>query len=521
MLESNQLEFILEAHNGLSAKIVEETGFKGIWASGLSISASLGLRDNNEASWTQVCEVCEFMANATNIPILLDGDTGFGNFNNARMLVRKLEQIGVAGVCIEDKQFPKTNSFLNNNTDALADPLEFAGKIRAMKDSQDNPDFVVIARVEAFLVGLDTDEALRRAHIYAKAGADAILMHSKKSTSVEIDDFMARWKEMGMTTPVVIVPTKYYAVPTDHFREVGISLVIWANHNCRSAISAMRETSRNIFENQNLMGVEDKIVSVSEVFRIQGNKELEEAEKKYLPDSAVDTNAVVLAASRGSALAELTENKPKALLEVNGKTLLDHQVTSLNENGIFDISVITGYRADKVNTPNVNLIKNEDYASTTELGSLEVALDKVQSGTIISYGDLIYKKHLVSSLLDSNHEVTLVIDPTFVADGYCEYVNMEKGKLSAFNGDATINHITIDPTYSDGAFIGLMIVKSDRAVDVIKEGLAKLDLGTERMGDLVEFLLSQGVDVGAVYASEDSWVDLNTVGDFYKAGGLK
>lgn len=112
MLQSTDLEFICEAHNGISARIVEEAGFHGIWASGLAISAQFGVRDNNEASWTQVVEVCEFMADVTRIPILLDGDTGYGNFNNMRRLVKKLEQRGVAGVCIEDKIFPKTNSFI-------------------------------------------------------------------------------------------------------------------------------------------------------------------------------------------------------------------------------------------------------------------------------------------------------------------------------------------------------------------------------------------------------------------------
>lgn len=104
----------MEAHNGLSAAIVEETGFKGIWGSGLSISAAMGVRDSNEASWTQVVDVLDFMSEKTTIPILLDGDTGYGNFNNARRLVRKLEQIGVAGVCLEDKVFPKRNSLLDD-----------------------------------------------------------------------------------------------------------------------------------------------------------------------------------------------------------------------------------------------------------------------------------------------------------------------------------------------------------------------------------------------------------------------
>src|SRR6201993_1108112 len=97
MLLSDQLEFLMEAHNGLSARIVREAGFKGIWGSGLSISAQFGVRDNNEASWTQVVDVLEFMADASDLPILLDGDTGYGNFNNLRRLVRKLEQRGIPG----------------------------------------------------------------------------------------------------------------------------------------------------------------------------------------------------------------------------------------------------------------------------------------------------------------------------------------------------------------------------------------------------------------------------------------
>lgn len=279
MLHSNELEFIMEAHNGLSAKIVEETGFKGIWASGLSISAALGVRDNNEASWTQVLEVIEFMSDETSIPILLDGDTGYGNYNNARRLVRKLEQRGIAGVCIEDKLFPKTNSFIGESQ-PLADIHEFSGKIRAMKDSQNDPNFCVVARVEAFIAGWPLEEALRRAEAYHKAGADAILMHSKRGDGNEIESFLREWKQK---CPVVIVPTKYYKTPTQNFRDWGASLVIWANHNLRSATEAMQRTSRQIFEDQHLMNVEDKIVSVKEVFRLQRADELDAADHKYLP----------------------------------------------------------------------------------------------------------------------------------------------------------------------------------------------------------------------------------------------
>ncbi|WHY75310.1 phosphoenolpyruvate mutase [Neobacillus sp. WH10] len=280
ILSSPKLDFLMEAHNGLSAKIVEEAGFKGIWASGLSISASMGLRDNNEASPTEVLDILEYMSDATDIPILLDGDTGYGNFNNARRLVKKLEQINIAGVCIEDKLFPKTNSFINGESQPLTTIEEFSGKIKAMKDTQLDKDFMVVARVEAFIAGCGLKEALNRAEAYRKAGADAILMHSKKSSIEEIEMFMKEWSGRH---PVVIVPTKYYNTPTEQFRKLRINTVIWANHNLRAVVKAMQIISKQIFQEESLIRVENQIVSVEEIFRLQNAEELQRSEKKYLP----------------------------------------------------------------------------------------------------------------------------------------------------------------------------------------------------------------------------------------------
>ncbi|MFD0619589.1 phosphoenolpyruvate mutase [Paenibacillus sp. GCM10027629] len=287
LINSKKLEFIMEAHNGLSAKIVEEAGFKGIWASGLSISAAMGVRDNNEASWTQVLDVLEFMSDASSIPILLDGDTGYGNFNNARRLVKKLEQRNIAGVCIEDKQFPKMNSFINGQLQPMADIEEYCGKIKAMKDTQIDDDFVVVARVEALITGRGLEEALRRADAYRKAGADAVLIHSKRPDITEIEAFMKEW---AGRLPVVIVPTTYYLTPTDKFRELGISLAIWANHNLRSSIEAMKQVSRRIYQDESLVQIEQNVASLKEVFRLQGAEELEAAEQQYLPASQPNSN---------------------------------------------------------------------------------------------------------------------------------------------------------------------------------------------------------------------------------------
>lgn len=279
LLNDPNLTFLLEAHDGLSARIVEEAGFKGIWGSGLTISAAFGVRDNNELSWSQVVDHVGFMADATSIPILLDGDTGHGNFNNARRFVQKIEQIGIAGVAIEDKLFPKTNSFLRSERQPLADIEEFCGKLKAVKESQRDEDFVLIARVEALVAGWGVDEAIKRAVRYHQAGADGILIHSKNENPQDIFDFLARWENRA---PIVLVPTKYWRTPTEEFRQRKSSIVIWANHMLRSSIVAMQETARRVHTEQALTTVEPAVAPLDELFRLQRDAELEQAEQRYL-----------------------------------------------------------------------------------------------------------------------------------------------------------------------------------------------------------------------------------------------
>jgi phosphoenolpyruvate phosphomutase len=301
-------EFLMEAHNGLSAKIVERAGFKGIWASGLSISASLGVRDANEASWTQTLDVVEFMCDSTDVPILLDGDTGHGNFNNVRRFVRKAEQLGIAGVCIEDKVFPKANSFVESGSHGLADVMEFCSRIEAAKDAQADDDFVVVARTEALVLGAGQREALKRAEAYRRAGADAILIHSKESTVAEIEAFARAW---GNRAPLVVVPTKYYKTPPQKFADMNISLVIWANHMMRSAVSIMERMAAKIFEQQSIAEAESEVAPLSRVFELQNLNELAEAEERYLrtTDSTrlrASTESVRLMAAADSAARLLT-----------------------------------------------------------------------------------------------------------------------------------------------------------------------------------------------------------------------
>ncbi|MFA5161651.1 MAG: phosphoenolpyruvate mutase [Elusimicrobiales bacterium] len=280
LIQSGRTEFLMEAHSGLSAKIAEQAGFKGLWASGLSIAASLGVRDANEASWTQVLEIVEFMNDAVNIPVLQDADTGYGNFNNVRRLVSKMEQRGIAGLCIEDKIFPKNNSFVDCDATHLAGVEEFCGKIKAAKDTQRDADFVVVARTEAFVMGRGLDEALRRADAYRLAGADAILVHSKRQDAGEIAEFSKCW---GKRHPVIIVPTKYWRTPPEEFAAMDISAVIWANHLMRASVAAMRKAAQRIFSDNSVAALEGEIAPLDEIFALQNAAELMEAEDKYFP----------------------------------------------------------------------------------------------------------------------------------------------------------------------------------------------------------------------------------------------
>lgn len=527
IINSKDIEFLMEAHNGLSAKIVEETGFKGIWGSGLSISAAMGVRDNNEASWTQVLEVLEFMSDNSSIPILVDGDTGYGNFNNVRRLIKKLEQRDIAGVCIEDKLFPKTNSLMSNAQQPLADIDEFCGKIKAAKDSQTDPDFVVVARVEAFIAGWGLAEALKRANRYFLAGADAILMHSKISNASQIQSFMKEW---GDRHPVIIVPTKYYSTPTDFFKKLGVSTVIWANHNMRSSVTAMQKISKKIFTDQSLINIENNIVPVSEIFRLQGAQELKEAEQKYLPAQQEKTKAIILAASKGDNFGELTKDIPKTLLKIGGKTILSSQVDTFNKIGIKDICVVRGFgKATSFDIPNITTICNETFDTTNELYSLSLAINEVidttESHTIISYGDIIFKQYILHDLLNEKNDITIVVDSDFTqTNSYQDLVTTSiPHDKKAFFRNVTLKKMSSDlpENHAMGEFIGLWKI-SNTGAKIIKNVLKKLSQKENfkklRMSDLFnELTKTHGVNVHFI---SGSWIDVDSIVDLHKAGEL-
>jgi phosphoenolpyruvate phosphomutase len=274
------LVHVMAAHSPLSARLAEEAGFDGLWASGFELSALYGLPDVSLISMTQHLDMVRAIAEQSSLPIVADIDTGFGNAVNVVHAVAQYERAGAAAVVIEDKTFPKVTSLVAGGRQELLRTEEFQGKIAAAIATRKNPDFLVIARTEALIAGLGEAEALRRAAAYEEAGADMILIHSKQKTPDEVESFVRAWKGK---LPIVIVPTAYPEMNEARIEALGkIAMVIYGNHAIRACVTAMKDVFARILKDRGIHNVNKDIVSVEEVFRLQRMDQVKTDEKRFL-----------------------------------------------------------------------------------------------------------------------------------------------------------------------------------------------------------------------------------------------
>ncbi|WP_397539012.1 isocitrate lyase/phosphoenolpyruvate mutase family protein [Rummeliibacillus pycnus] len=278
LLQGDNVLKVAGAHDGLSAKIAENKGFDAIWASGLGISAVETVPDASILSMQEFLNAAISMNQATDIPVIADCDSGFGNIPNVVHMVKKYESAGIAGVCIEDKVFPKLNSFLGGNQQRLISVEEFTSKIRAAKGTQIDPNFVVIARVESLIAGESMEDALYRASCYLDAGADAILIHSKSKTSDEIEEFSKKWSG---EVPLFIVPTMYPHISIKNVEKMGIKAVVYANQAIRASVKMMDYVLGNIIEKGTSLEIEGEISNVEEIFSLQNVNQMKLDEEKF------------------------------------------------------------------------------------------------------------------------------------------------------------------------------------------------------------------------------------------------
>ncbi|MDX0499607.1 phosphoenolpyruvate phosphomutase [Sinorhizobium medicae] len=274
------LVHIMATHSPLSAVLAEEAGFDGLWASGFELSALYGVPDMSLISMTQHLDMLRAIAGRSSLPIVADIDTGYGNAINVIHAISEYERAGASAVVIEDKTFPKVTSLVDGGRQELLRIEEFQGKIEAAINTRKDPDFLVIARTEALIAGLGEEEALKRARAYETAGADMILIHSKKKDPSEIESFARAWDG---NVPLTIVPNAYPELDASRIEALGnIRMVIYGNYGVRAATAAMQSAFRRIIADGGVQNVHKDIAPVEEIFRLQRTDETKVNERAFL-----------------------------------------------------------------------------------------------------------------------------------------------------------------------------------------------------------------------------------------------
>ena len=264
---------ILEAHNGLTGLIVEKTShgpeqFDGMWLSSLTHSASKGKPDIQYVDVTTVSQTLNEIFDVTTKPMIVDADNG-GLVEHFKFMVRSLERLGVSAVIIEDKIGVKRNSLFGTAVSQTQDSIEnFCHKISSGKSAQVTDDFMVIARIESLILKQGQDDAIKRALAYINAGADGIMIHSKEQTPTEIISFIKEFRTLDKITPLIVVPSTYNSITEQELIDLGVNVVIYANHLLRSAYPSMVSTAESILENNRCYEANKLCLPIKEVLTL-------------------------------------------------------------------------------------------------------------------------------------------------------------------------------------------------------------------------------------------------------------
>jgi phosphoenolpyruvate phosphomutase len=267
----------MEAHDGISGLIVENTvvhdegqtrQFDAMWVSSLCDSTAKGKPDIELVDMTSRFRTIDDLTEVTTKPIIFDGDTG-GLTEHFVYTVKSLEKMGVSAIIIEDKIGLKKNSLFGNDVKQTQDSIEhFSAKIAAGKRAQKSSDFMIIARIESLILEQGMEDALSRAFAFVKAGADGIMIHSRRKEPDEIFTFVERFRKEDAYTPLVVVPTSFHAVPEEEFKRRGVNIVIYANQLMRSQVPAMRRTAESILKHHRALEADEDLMPFGDIIRL-------------------------------------------------------------------------------------------------------------------------------------------------------------------------------------------------------------------------------------------------------------
>ncbi|WP_405530795.1 isocitrate lyase/phosphoenolpyruvate mutase family protein [Streptomyces avidinii] len=503
---------IIGAHNPLGARLAERAGFDGVWSSGLEVSASQGVPDTDILTMSELLATARSLAAAVEVPVVADCDAGYGNAHNVMNMIRRYEAAGIAGVSIEDKRFPKVNSFIPGRQE-LAPIAEFCGKLRAAKAARTTPDLMVIARIEALIAGWGMDEALRRGEAYAAAGADAVLIHAKGSSPEPVLRFLERWT---LPTPVVVVPTTYHTITATELSEAGAKMVIYANHGLRAGIAAVTDTFETILRDDRTTGIEDRIAPLATVFDLQGMSLQKQHEAAYITPYASRARSLIV----------------PGLPTAPAAGLLAEQTTALRRADIESVSAVAAMAAASAGATagddpgpvpqDVTLLPAQPDAA----GAVLALDDGYLSGTVIVSGDVFVEGEPLRRLVAAGGDIAVLVD---VSDGpgaerradalplALDSVARGGRRIGAASGSGVLAAVGAE---ADGEFAGAAVFSAEGFGALRQVAEKRRANGREAtLADLLVDLLAAGHRVRAVEIGS-GWLELRTPQDLGRAAEL-
>ncbi len=532
LLNKSQPIVAVGAHDAITAKLVEESGFGAVWASGFAINASRALPDAKLTDMSEFLRRVEDIVNAVNIPVIVDGDDGFGTAIHAARLAERCFNIGVAALCIEDNvSDEKKCSFYDSGKRNLVPIQEFQGKLKAIKSRA--PDLILIARTESFIAGYGLEEALKRAKAFAEAGADMILIHSKIKTPDEVFEFA---KNFNLNIPLVCVPTTYDTTTVESLSQNKYKLIIFANQPLRAAVKSMREALITLKKNLHASSLNHLIVPMDEIYKLTKVEELNIEEERFIPKEK-PIKVIIPAAGYDPTLSEAKEI-PKCMIKINNKTLFEHQIDLLKHFGINNIVMVRGFKKELICLKGPKYYDNEDYLEKGLINSLKCAKNEFTGNDkiLLLWSDILLEPNILERLLKQENDITLLVDHSILINPQRLHKKTKKIELvKTTYTPSIINNKLINlqnnPNFIEdigtdipqdkatGEFIGVTLL-SERAAKKFYDYLSNLSdpskIGKGSYPEFIRYIMKQGEKIN-ILGVLGGWFELHDLEDYQKA----
>ena len=513
----------LEAHSGLSGLVTEKLDFDFIWESSLTDSASKGLPDASIVGNESRIHTIDEILNVTTKPMIVDGDTG-GDEDNFRFLIKRLENQGVSAVIIEDKIFPKRNSFGGTVGAGMEDPIIFSKKLEVGMKTKSTENFLMIARLESLIAGLGMNETMMRAEKYINAGVDGIMIHSKLKEPSEVLEFIPKFEELcnklGRRPYLIAVPTTYNIISDDELINLGVDIIIHANHLLRASYKSMIDTATLISKSRRSYEADPAITSVKEIFSAVGYDKIIERDKEKSPD---------ISGFIASAGDYKINNTQRSLNKILGKPLISHQIETFKKAGIEKIKITVNNQNDfdPFLDKDINLIETKDIKQNQMLDSIMAGLEGIKGPVILTYGDILFNEKIISELIAGENDIVIAADSSYKyhkheIDKKLELVSYKdpdnkpsrrKLKMTdTFEVKKVSKNLNLEEAQSE--FFGLAYFSSEGIIN-LKSCYQEIKEGNKSRFfiDILNFMIQREIKV---FCNEfdGGWIELHTENDF-------